>query len=168
MSKTRIVILIGLLLVIVTLAIFLWPGTESRFGDFIFDNPVTPPLLFFIFFGALAGVIKIFVDATLTNRMSRAESGVWERRRAKGKLGYILNALLFCGLPIIAMLAIQVTDTELTSYIVRNFVVVGLVLIGGIAAIAASLWNYQEAMYLKVKESDSGKSEDVGDVTKAE
>lgn len=149
MSKTRIIVLIGLLLVILAFALFLWSGTESRFGDFIFSNPITPALLFFVFFGALAGVMKIFIDATLPARMPKAERRGWERTRAKGKLSYVLNALLFCGLPMIVMLAVQVADTELTSYIVLNFVVLGFVLLGGVVAISIALWNYKEAMYEK-------------------
>lgn len=167
MAKQRIFILIGLVLVILAFAIFLWRGTETAFGDFIFSNAVTPALLFFVFFGALAGVMKFFVDATLATRMPKPDRSGWERTRAKGKLSYVLNALLFCGLPIIVMLTIQVADIELTSYIVRNFVVLGLVLLGGVATIAAALWNHQEKIYLTSQDSESNINEAVEDRAKA-
>jgi len=163
MTKTRLFVLIGLLLAVAAWAVFLWKGTETRLGEFIFGNPFTPALLSFVFFAALGGVIKIFVDATLPVRMPKAERSGWERTRAKGRLSYVLNALLFGGLPILVMLTIYVADSELTSYVIRNYVVLCLVLLGGVAAIAAARWEHQEKIYLTAQDSKSNVNEEVDD-----
>lgn len=152
MSKTRIVILIGLLLVILGFVLLLSMDPESQLGRFIYSNAVTPALLFFVFFAAFAGVLKISFDLMLPDRMPRNAGRSWEQTRVKGKLSYVLNALLIFGIPIMLSLAIQLAATEQTPYEVRNFVVLAIVLVGSIAAVAAAMWNYQESLYQRSKE----------------
>ncbi len=162
MSKTRIIVLICLGLVILGFVATLSIDTESWWGNIIYGNPFIPALLFFAFFAAFAGILKILVDLLLPNRLSKEESKGWGRTRAKGKMIYVLSALLLTGIPIVLGLAIQFADSDGSSYVLRNFVVLVLVLIGGIAAIANALWDYQESIYLKAKERGEVASEGNG------
>ena len=160
MPKARILILICLVLVILGYAVFLSVDTESGIGKSIYSNALIPALLFFVFFGAMAGIMKILVDRALPNRMpSNAEKG-WGMTRSKGKLGYVLNALLLTGLPLLLMLGLQFASSKDSPDGVRNLVVLSIVFMGGIAAIAASLWSYQESIYLKAKDQEEASSAD--------
>jgi hypothetical protein len=144
-----------MLLLILVIALSLFFDTESQLGRIIYNNAVTPALLFIVFFAALAGVMKILVDLALPNRMQPNEINSWERTRAKGKVSFILNTLLIGGVPIVLGLAIQFAFMEQSGDGIRNFVVVAIVLIGGIAAITAARWNYQESLYQRAKENST-------------
>lgn len=160
MSKTRITVLVALALVILGFVATLQIDTESSLGKTLYGNSFVPALLFFIFFGAFAGILKIFVDAFLPKRQSSVESKRWERTRAKGKMGFVLNALLLSGIPLVIVMAVQFADSDWSAYVLRNYIVLVVVLLGGIAAIASAIWSYQESLYLKAQHGKEISSDD--------
>lgn len=160
MSNTRIIILIALSLVILGFVAILQVYTESTLGRIIYGNPFLPALLFFMFFGAFAGILKIFVDAVLPKRHSGDATKRWERTRAKGRASFVPKALLLAGTPILVALAADFANSDWSSYVVRNFVVLGVVLLGGIAAIANATWGYQDSLYLKARSKEAVTDED--------
>ncbi len=159
MSKKRTVILICLLAVILGFVLFLSVDSESELGRLIYGNAIMPAMLFFVFFGAFAGVLKIVVDLAFPDRLPKTTTSRWGITRTKGKVSYVVSALLFYGIPLIGALAIQVAVTELNFSVIRNFIVLGVVLICGIAAIAVSLWKYQERIYLNKSREETTSGE---------
>jgi len=158
MSKTRVLILIVCLLVIGAFVLFLSGGTETAVGTWVFGGSgFAPAILFFICFGAMAGVMKIFVDAVLPKNMSPSEGKGWERTRKSGKRFFILTATVIGGIPVILGLPVHGLLEGSSSEVTRNLTIAALVLIGGFAAIANALWNYQEANYLKAKEKEKAR-----------
>jgi hypothetical protein len=160
MSRNRILVLAGLSLVILGFVGTLQVDVDSSFGKVLYGNAFVPALLFFVFFGAIAGILKIFVDAALQKRQSPVESKLWERTRTKGKMSFILDALLISGVPILIALAVPFAASEWSSYSIRNFIVTGVVLLGGVVAIANAIWSYQESLYKKAHASSALKSTD--------
>lgn len=165
MSKTRVLVLIILSLVILGFVLTLLVDVESPLGKAIYGNPFVPAALFFIFFGAFAGVIKILVDLALPQRLTRDDGLLWERARANGRTRFVLHAVLFAGLPLLVIMALEIANSDRSAYVVGNITVVTLVLLGGIAAIANALWNYQESLYQKIQKKQATSIGDEGGPT---
>lgn len=160
MSTTRIIILIGLALVVLGFVATLQVDTDSSLGKTIYGNPFVPALLFFVFFGAFAGISKILVDGVLPKWQSGPENRRWERARKAGKRNFLTKSLLFSGVPIALMLIAEFAASDHSSYVLRNFIVLAFVLLGGTVAIANAIWSYQESLYLKSEQEKLPSSHD--------
>jgi hypothetical protein len=154
MSRIRILLLVICLIVILAFALLLWGGSETALAYWVFGGSgFAPALLFFIFFGALAGVAKLLVDIAFPRRMSLIEGQTWERIRRRGKTPFLVTSLVVSGVPIIVGLPVYGVLEGAAPEVIRNYVIVTVVLLAGIAAIGNAIWNYQESVYLKTNDS---------------
>jgi formate hydrogenlyase subunit 3/multisubunit Na+/H+ antiporter MnhD subunit len=99
--------------------------------------------------------MKLLVDFALPERMPRTERKEWENTRHRGRTSFILTALLVSGVPIVIFFPVQGLIEGVSGEVLRNYIVVTIVLLGGIVAIANAMWKYKEAAFSNAKDIET-------------
>ena len=106
---------------------------------------------FFLVFGSVCGILALII-AQFPKGMNSKAAQDWEHVRRQGKWKYVRNLVLPIALPIVVFTWLPVFLSSAERQIsfseeVRNFIVLDLVLIGGMILLAITFWNDSERMY---------------------